>query len=38
MKLKLGITGIWDIHVSGNKMMIILEKENPNYLIEFEKS
>ncbi len=37
-KIKLGITGIWDFHLYGNKMMIILEKENPNYLIEFEKS
>ena len=36
-KINLGITGIWDITINETKMIVILEKENPNYIIEFEK-
>jgi hypothetical protein len=35
-KIELGITGIWDIVVNEMRVYFILEKENTNYVFEFE--
>ena len=35
-KIKLEITGVWDMFIHANKALFIIEKETQNYIFEFE--